>query len=327
MNAVLILASLCVGQFLEGDSLAEAKSHWPADCPPRLAALKEKVRFYDARTMPQCFQSASDTGYALHSTGYNLAGTLDPFGQANVEFPWGAPAGLHQSPNFRAVRFCYFPAPALVWKQRLTIAAAPNQDVYDSYLWEFAKGTVFGEILLVKDKDGREHPFEIRLREKAAKDWKPEVYSPIRTVADLFAVAEPAGTRRVELRNNHVLKIVEYKSDLIELPALDARILRRLPFAKGAGLRMTTKEFSIVPKHYSGVPADCSSCHSTTLKHAWDYDMKRDWYGRVRGSDEIFTFHIFDPSSISYNGFPLPVRLRQSLFDLGIVRLWSSKTD
>jgi hypothetical protein len=63
----------------------------------------------------------------------------------------------------------------------------------------------------------------------------------------------------------------------------------------------------------------CAKCHESTLKHVDEFDTPRQWYGRVRGSDRIFTFHPIEPASISTNGAPRQVRLRQAFVDSGLV--------
>jgi hypothetical protein len=50
-----------------------------------------------------------------------------------------------------------------------------------------------------------------------------------------------------------------------------------------------------------------------------EFEPRRDWYGRIRGSDGIFSFHPFAPESISHNGSGLPVRLNPRLVEAGIV--------
>ncbi len=58
--------------------------------------------------------------------------------------------------------------------------------------------------------------------------------------------------------------------------------------------------------------------------HVSEFEMARDWYGRVRGADNIISFHIFEPSSISYNGQNARVTLRQMLVRAGLLRHWNS---
>lgn len=94
----------------------------------------------------------------------------------------------------------------------------------------------------------------------------------------------------------------------------------------------TTKaNFHIVPAKYDAgfIEVDrssCIRCHNTVNQHVSRFNFSRDWYGRIRGSDGIFSFHPFDPGTISYNGFGQPVRMRAKLTQAGLlVKYESSK--
>jgi hypothetical protein len=93
----------------------------------------------------------------------------------------------------------------------------------------------------------------------------------------------------------------------------------------------TKADYHIVPRNYHGAFLElsskrCTTCHSTVNAHANQFEnllvtgKHRDWYGRVRGSDQIFSFHIFEPSSIAWGGTPVPVRLNQRLLVAGLLR-------
>ncbi len=90
-------------------------------------------------------------------------------------------------------------------------------------------------------------------------------------------------------------------------------------------LRATTQAaFHIVPRNYDAgyIAIDqqsCTRCHSSVNRHVDDFDSGRDWYGRVRGSDQIFSFHPFEPGSISYSGFASSVSMRSSLVRAGLL--------
>ncbi len=67
----------------------------------------------------------------------------------------------------------------------------------------------------------------------------------------------------------------------------------------------TTKaDFHVVPKNYTAGFIDvssksCMQCHDSTNKPVMEFDVHRDWYGRVRGSDGIFSFHPFEPKTVT----------------------------
>ena len=86
----------------------------------------------------------------------------------------------------------------------------------------------------------------------------------------------------------------------------------------------TAVGFHVVPANYDAgfievEKVSCARCHSTTNQHVNRFNSGRDWYGRIRGSDGIFSFHPFDPSCIAYNGFGRGVTLRKELVEAGLL--------
>ena len=101
----------------------------------------------------------------------------------------------------------------------------------------------------------------------------------------------------------------------------------------------STEDFSIVPGGYSGgvVRVDsrsCARCHETTLHHVNEFAPNggfnpargtREWYGRIRGSDGIFSFHIFALNQLG--GVGAPPRMRQALVQAGLLAQVGRDTD
>jgi len=84
----------------------------------------------------------------------------------------------------------------------------------------------------------------------------------------------------------------------------------------------TQAAFHIVPAHYDAgfVEVDresCIRCHETVNQPVDHFNFSRDWYGRIRGSDGIFSFHPFSLASISSNGYGSQVRMRAELVEGG----------
>lgn len=128
-------------------------------------------------------------------------------------------------------------------------------------------------------------------------------------------------------------------------PKLVAELLRGTRFTsvyetawKSDGVKVayapgTLSEFSIVPPKYSGAAIkvsqqSCARCHSTTLHHVNEFAQHRQqyqdgtlrsWYGRIRGSDGIFSFHPFDPQFIPGGGATVAPVIRQSMVQAGAV--------
>lgn len=348
-------------RFVSDRTHDEYLKFWPKSNDPWLNELKKKdLTFYDDRVMPHAYQNWDGLLQGVHSPSYNISAVRsEPFGSANREFPWGAPAGLHDSPNFKAIRFVTFPKgdAILWWRERL-----PRDGGLGSFHWQYRPGTTFGEILMVTDTQGYDFTFELRTRTRTEKGWTMNAFRPFTTQKELatrirqlepkwkdnpslakIVKGEADEERILRLTNSHDLITFDAVALSTKLPEIDHELVRKLldtPFKSALGQEWkkgedgtdahaptTDASFHIVPKNFKGgfvevSSASCMRCHDSTLKHARDFQAFRDWYGRVRGSDNIFSFHIFEPSSISYNGFGSEPRFRQELIDSGLLRRW-----
>ena len=86
----------------------------------------------------------------------------------------------------------------------------------------------------------------------------------------------------------------------------------------------TLASFHIVPAKYDAGFVDvdrvsCVRCHETVNQNVSRFNSSRDWYGRIRGSDGIFSFHPFSPHSISGNGYSSSVSMREEFIRGGLV--------
>jgi len=337
-------------------------SFWPKSNDPWLNELKKKdIIFYNDRVMPHAYQDWDGALQGVHSPFYNISAVQpqERFGNANREFPWGTPAGLHDSPNFKAFRFVVVPeGKAIVWwRERLRRDGARG-----TFVWQYPAGTTFGEILLVTDPQGYDWTFELRTRTRSDKGWTMNAFRPFTTQAELAArikelepkwrdkpalakivAGEAEHEERLRLVNHHELITFDSTALQTALPAIDYELVRKLldtPFKSALGQEWkrgedgteahaptTDADFHIIPKNYRGgfvevSSTSCMRCHDSTLKHARDFQALRDWYGRVRGSDNIFSFHIFEPGSISHNGFSNEPSLRRDLINAGLLQPW-----
>ncbi len=148
--------------------------------------------------------------------------------------------------------------------------------------------------------------------------------------------------------SSHPRREFDQKAAVDELPALGddrlvAELLTTTPFrsAEGEvwrianGLRVTyapttQAAFHVVPRNYDAgfIAVDqqsCSRCHASVNRHVDDFDSGRDWYGRVRGSDQIFSFHPFEPGTISYNGYSSSPGMRSSLTRAGLLQQFDAR--
>ncbi len=89
----------------------------------------------------------------------------------------------------------------------------------------------------------------------------------------------------------------------------------------------TRAGFHVVPANYDGGFVEvsrrsCLRCHNTCNQHVDRFNFGRDWYGHVRGSDGIFSFHPFEPRTVSGNGFGSSVSMRQELTSAGALEAY-----
>jgi hypothetical protein len=339
-------------------------SFFPKTNDQWLQDLKKKdLIFFDNQVMPPAYQDWDGALNGVHSPSYNISAVRsEPIGNANREFPWGSPPGLHKSPNHKSFRFVIIPeGKSIVWWRQ----ALPRDRGRGTYVWEYPEGTTFGELLLVTDPQGYDKTFELRTRTRTDKGWSMNAFRPFTTHAELAARVKelvPGWKKQpelvelvngntdnetaVRLVNNHNLITFDATALVTPLPAIDHELVNKLldaPFKSALGKEWKTSEdgtesyapttdadFHIIPKSYKGgfvevSSKSCMRCHDSTLKHARDFQANRDWYGRVRGSDNIFSFHIFEPNSISNNGFGREPNLRRDLINAGVLKHWQEE--
>lgn len=92
----------------------------------------------------------------------------------------------------------------------------------------------------------------------------------------------------------------------------------------------TEASYHIVPAKYDAGFIDvdrisCMRCHDSVNQHVRDFEPFRDWYGRIRGADGIFSFHPFDPGTISWNGFSRHPSMRQELVNAGVIAPYNAE--
>lgn len=201
--------------------------------------------------------------------------------------------------------------------------------------WVFPAGTLFGEVLLVSD--GRyEYPFEMRTREKVVAQWVVDVFRPYPTAEDLIDALPDGHPIQTHLQSSGLTPLI-VKSDYpntvaifarasvdVLPPFTDPQLVRKLldvEFRSAFGQSWrgdcyapTTKSgFSVVPVNYQGtfVGTDnesCAKCHESSQLDISKFEIPRDWYGHIRGSDRILSFSIADPRLIGRYGSDWRVR-------------------
>lgn len=304
-----------------------------------LDRLKGKMIHYDHQPVYQHMQGTDARypktgGGGIYSTKFQ-PGPLhlrENPGTNTHEFPWVHTAG-YTGP---VQHYYYFPEGKKItvtestgeqfFGKRLKIRLnADHGDRERVIEWQYPSGTVFMEILTTEGL-----PFEVRTRTKTEQGtWRANVYRPFADATDLKDKLLKLGSRQanslaesidrlprtpVTIASRHntpTFSFKGYREDLPEIPEVLAKEILGWPFVPHAEWKPdcfapSTKStsLSIVSHDYQGfmVRPDskgCMECHKHVQQHAFVLDTNRDWYGRVRGSDGIFSFSIFDESSIS----------------------------
>jgi hypothetical protein len=391
--SVAVLALMAVPFTVRGANLSERDA--ANDKPVRLMAAEKENRLlsrmpnidapmiqriladpalilYTEAEMPKAYQDWGSGLPGIHSPQYNIsADGSEPYGNGNVEFPWGTPGGTHRTNNVTAFRFLWLPRDAagklrpVVWFR--TFLRGDNSQ---GYAWRYPVGTVFGEVLSLRAPNGSEYVFEVRLRIREYGDWAVDVFRPFPTSEDL---AERIRQLRPEWQKQPTLaKLVQHLDEPRELRShtladrrhsevtfeqsmgvdrlppvgddeLVVQLLTQTTFKSAMGTNWRTgsngvstcapttdQPFHIVPANYDAgfLEVDqisCMRCHETVNQHVNRFNFGRDWYGRIRGSDGIFSFHPFARDSISYNGIANSVRLNSKLVGAGLLERYDVK--
>ena len=359
MRSIIMFVALCfsvntfASTFLNVEQTKEIAKIIPSIANKDLESYlkSSSVLYYNDETMPKAHQDFEGALIGLHSPRYNISANYsEPFGNGNIEFPWGTPGGLHRLKKIQGIKFLKLP-------ENQKIKYIPYTD--GSYDWEFPNHTILGEILFQEIKD-KLVVFEIRTRTKNEGKWRGNIFRPYPSSEDLIDtiklkfpnyesdeelknlinhLKDDSKIETLKLENNHPKTVFSSKADIDYLPKINEekvlKLLTNKEFKPSLGVNWrntanpasapsTKADVHIVPKNYDGgfiavESQSCMKCHETTNKHVNDFESSRDWYGRIRGNDGIFSFHIFSPSSISYDGISRQIRLNSDLINMGLL--------
>lgn len=342
-------------QILPARALDEIRQSLPdVDDPETQRILRDAgTLWYDEESMPQAYQDPIPPITGLRNPSSPVA-PAEIFAGGRFRFPWGFTAGTHRcGPAVSTVKFVALPRvrdvllPVVYWREGL------------EYRWVFPRRTMVGEVLyLSHPSNGHRYVFEIRTRTKEPDQWTVNVLRPYPTSTHLYRRLEEIGqgSSRLarHLQDPPVLPAAALadgfgamRSDghIDVLPPIDDDLAIRLlqtPFLSCHGERWmadrssdgpasyaptTDDPFSIVPANYDGgvlevSDANCAQCHQNCSEPIALFDSQRVLYGRIWGSDQVFSWHPFDPIHVladeDYAGGD--GNLRRSFLDAGIVQ-------
>jgi hypothetical protein len=386
-HLLLLACALCLiggngalaQQIMPADKAAALRQSFPKTDIERwnkLFADPKTVLYTDAEILP-AYQHADrgllhvgrggssigqNSNTSFHWVGYNIS--ADPNesakgpgrgGNGNIEFPWRTPGGVDKSENAIG-KFRFFRLPDAPGGKVYPVAYFPEtlggsrMGRHRGMAWIFPTGTVFGEVLALRDSVGELNTFEVRLRIRQEGYWDIEILRPFPTSGDLESAlkergldqlaakieAAPVQTRTLRDRSHPTQVAFVSTTGSVELPAIDPDLAKTLlndtPFKSAVGAKWkgeasaptSLQNFGIVPKEYFGTHLgtdtdSCMECHKHTLRHVDTFDVGRDWYGYVRGSDGIFTWHPIDQATISRSGSAQSPRIRADFIRAGWV--------
>lgn len=253
---------------------------------------------------------------------------------ANQNFPWDNTFGLNTSnPDLYHTIDCF------ILPEGKEIAIINGRPVF----WIFPPGTKFGEIPYhVNTPINRPLPFEVRSRAKLVDDWDVDVYRPVESpqvLCDILGVKEyeiekkyfevenPEDDKSFQLAGH-----IEYTPNMnneqkVEALSRPFKNVTGVPWSGECSVPAGRDVFDIFPKDYtlgllSPDNISCSQCHRQTFISVTRLVPREpavvrneSKIGRIRGYDGIFSWHPFDPSTVSFDGRIVP-RLKFRNYDI-----------
>ena len=315
------------------------------------ADIRERGIPYDNTTQTPAFE-ANNVSFLLSSaSGFHSAvsGPLFRF-SANIDFPWKKPAGTEDSPN--ASRWFVHVPPKdgklVVIRQVRPMSSdgGRRQDRAAYWKWFYPRGTTFVEFARVHDESDRPFIFQVNALTRDELGWEPSIFRS-ELIADADGLLGHFGDRatgtpvtRTITDDDHPRRPRTFSAsgllyNIPKLPASELASSKFVPapdawamFGNDKIVGVTTEEFSLVPKNFTGclIPVSrqsCVQCHQDFGLHVNDFDRfgsqsvpnsgtvgSRHWYGTLRGNDGIGSRHFVSESAIAKNGASLDVSFR-----------------
>jgi hypothetical protein len=200
---------------------------------------------------------------------------LSPDGQTSVnnEDPWNVPGGIAPG-TVKKFGFLQVTAenPILWWHGR------KSDGTFNGIDWRFQEGTRVGEVMIVTDAEGWEYTVLVRTKRKRSIDFNDWTDQEYRVVIGEDGDSSPAA----------------------------------LVGAEFEPMKGNDRLDTIVPRGFTNMTVDnktCQRCHADTGKMVRERRDERRW--RVRGSDGVFTIHVFSADD--------PTKLNPKLVEAGLL--------
>lgn len=232
------------------------------------------------------------------------------FTNAGMEFPWARPAGRMHDHTIKLMHPAGVRPRIITLKQRhpTGVTHYPGRDVLSGWVtaerpaWQWPKGTTVFELHMHPGG----WPFELRALTKlddgyGIDNWDGEVFSPFASHADLPPAAQvtPSASMR-SMTSRHPMNTFHAEALVWEYPDVDVDWAREVMSRKwtavtGGSWHHTGRgDRWLSPKGYfgwvHGLSMDgCVKCHGNAGQPVELFQLMRDWYGCVPGSDGLLT--------------------------------------
>jgi hypothetical protein len=288
-------------------------SFWPKSKDPYLANLKKRVYWYELPKVAQV------DGQVVAVSQLQLT--------ANNEFPWNETAGLVPGTNAKKIHFTNVDRALPV----LDKTVVQNGDFYHERY--FQEGTVFGELVLVTDPSGYDHPSFLRIRTRHKNEDRIKVYKPTVTEDDFKdALARrgyqytPGDPYTIPVNSGHANNPFLDLVSTVNLPAVPVEVTNDIldnsnwelvvgdfrESESDSGVTIvepTTSSYNVLPINYVGfaINADsCARCHSDAGNVV---NLAGDMRWRQRGGNGNFSFeYLHDFQSFVAQGVVVPIQ-------------------
>ncbi len=191
-------------QLLGAAMLDKYRKAAPKVAYPALQAILSSSRtlWYDKEVMKPAYQdSVGDGSYTPIGARFNNEGKslIVPEGKRlfsddgeTWSFPFGHTAGIDEATNVFVSNFIWLPEGADGKTLPVVYSTVDDNSQLGGlglhrWTWMYPKGTVLGEVLMVKDSAGALHTVELRTRTRFLDGWAANSYRPFATATGLAA--------------------------------------------------------------------------------------------------------------------------------------------
>lgn len=191
---------------MTSEQLSKIRAALPAVADPNLGYVLQssETLWYNETVMKRSYQdsvgaSSNDKWPNLVAASESIIGGLHDRKNHRWQFPFAVTAGTDDANNLAVENFVFFPS--VDGKiQTMEITKVLLNDHRPEWRWRYPEGTVFGEVLFIKD-GASILPCEVRTRTRYAAGWAANVYRPFPKATDLIRRIEQVKPNWLDFEN------------------------------------------------------------------------------------------------------------------------------